>query len=92
MTTACAPGKIILLGEHAVVYGRPALAVPVRQVRACAHLLPADSGEPGWVRLEAPDLGYSSWLHDAPADHPLAAVCRATLGALRQGPFPPLRL
>jgi len=92
MTTACAPGKIILLGEHAVVYGRPALAVPVRQVRACAHLRPAESGEPGWVRLEAPDLGFSAWLHEAPPDHPLAGVCRAALQALRPARFPPIRL
>jgi mevalonate kinase len=92
MSTACAPGKIILLGEHAVVYGRPALAVPVRQVQACATLELVDGGPPGGVYLDCPDLELSAWLHEIPGDHPLAAICAATLARLSAGDFSPVHL
>ncbi|MDX9992046.1 MAG: mevalonate kinase [Anaerolineales bacterium] len=89
MTTACAPGKIILFGEHAVVYGRPALAVPVQQVQAQASIEKTGeySGE-NWadsVLVQAPDIGLFSSLsvlqaHHPP--HPLAAVIEKTLQRL----------
>ena len=59
MVTATAPGKIILFGEHAVVYGRPAIAVPLSQVRATAVV---EAGRQPGVHLFAPDLHLETTL------------------------------
>lgn len=69
---ASACGKIILLGEHAVVYGFPAVAIPVAGLRARVELIPGDAR----FFLEAPDVGLASALEDLPADHPLAFCVR----------------
>lgn len=74
MITASAPGKVILFGEHAVVYGQPAIAVPVPQVRATAVIAAAPHAG---VLLQAPDFGQSLWWHESPADHPLGAAVHA---------------
>ena len=89
MTKASAPGKIILFGEHAVVYGRPALAVPVTQVHADVEV--ADSPRAG-VWIEAPDIGLHAELNSLPSDHPLAAVIHNLFFALGVDPFPSLRI
>jgi len=68
---ASAPGKVILFGEHAVVYGRPALAVPVTQVHADVEV--ADSSRAG-VWIEAPDIDIHAELNTLPSGHPLASV------------------
>lgn len=73
MVSASASGKIILFGEHAVVYGRPAIAAPVSQIRATAVIQPGAT--PG-VHLNAPDLGLANTLAHAPVDDPLAATLR----------------
>jgi mevalonate kinase len=81
--TATAPGKVILFGEHAVVYGRPAIAAPVSQVRARAVVSPAPRGPAGEVLVLAPDIGLESRLADLPEDHPLACVVNTLLAALQ---------
>jgi len=80
--TATAPGKIILFGEHAVVYGRPAIAVPVMDVRARAIVTPEPRGVPGTVRLQAPDIRLDSTLELLPVENPLATAVRGVLSEL----------
>lgn len=75
-----APGKVILFGEHAVVYGRPAIAVPVFEVEAKAEVRLGDPGQ--GVLLEARDLEMRFALADAGSDDALAAIVWKTLARL----------
>ncbi|HET9222666.1 MAG TPA: mevalonate kinase, partial [Roseiflexaceae bacterium] len=68
---ASACGKIILCGEHAVVYGRPAIALPLADVRA--HALVQNSGAGNGITIDAPDLERRWSLADTP-DHPLSEL------------------
>lgn len=80
--TATAPGKTILFGEHAVVYGRPAIAAPVNQVRARAIVSANPRGASGAMLVQAPDVGLEAFLDEMADDHPLGAAIRGTLAAL----------
>jgi len=81
--SASAPGKVILLGEHAVVYRQPAIAVPVEQVRARVMVSPEPRRPPGQVRLQAPGIGLDSTLEDIPSAHPLVLAVSLVLEELR---------
>lgn len=87
MIEATAPGKVILFGEHAVVYNRPAIAVPVTDVQAKATIRPAakDTG----FRIVALDLERDDLLTqvqpgDSEKQDPLAAIVQTTLQHLEQ--------
>lgn len=80
MTSASAPGKVILFGEHAVVYGRPAIAVPVWDVTATATITQQTRG--CGCLIVAHDTDQILSLAHSGNEEPLTAIVRLTLKQL----------
>lgn len=89
---ADAPGKIILFGEHAVVYHRPAIAVPVNQARAKVTVQAEIKAPAGSVAIEAPDIQLACTLDQLSADHPIGLAIRNVFRELQIVRPPAMRI
>jgi mevalonate kinase len=85
--TFSAPAKIILLGEHAVVYGQPSLAIPLSALRSYAKITPPESNS--GLEVVAADLGNQEFLiktSSSKPDHPLISAAYLLLDFVKCNP------
>ncbi len=89
MTFATASGKIILFGEHAVVYNQPAIAVPVMQVQVKVEV--QNSARPGiWIVASSIDL--NSELASLAAENALRKAITRVFEILSLATLPDLKI
>jgi mevalonate kinase len=86
--SASAPAKSILFGEHAVVYQRPAIAIPISDLRSTVYITANPLGKSGIQLLDAPDIHLKSFTDQLEHDHPFRVAIKSVMDFYHQDHFP----
>ena len=86
--TSHAPAKSILFGEHAVVYGYPAIAIPLFERQSTTYILANPKGQTGEVTIEAPGIELNSRLDALDLSHPFRIAISRTQQAVGAASIP----
>lgn len=87
-----APGKIILFGEHAVVYQQPAIAVPVHQICTKTYIQADPLANANQVLVDAPNIGLHKFMEELEPEHPLNQIATKVMKILDVDHIPPARI
>lgn len=87
-TSASASAKSILFGEHAVVFGRPAIAIPLPDLRTKVFITANPLGKPGIQLLDAPDIKVKCLSDELKGDHPFRIAIQSVVDYYHLDHFP----
>jgi mevalonate kinase len=85
---ATAPAKTILFGEHAVVFQRPAIAVPISNLRTRVNILANPLGKPDDLLINASGINFKKHFYEITVDHPFRVAINVVTNYFHLDHFP----